>query len=184
MDEAVRIGKRLKQFRLAQRLTLKALAAQVGCSEGMLSKVENGRTSASIDMLHRLVKVLGSNLSSLFEDTLTDTIARAGTRPTLQQGNRWGEITLELLTPARGAALFQASIYIIAPGARTEGKIAHAGEELGYVLEGQLELELGSDIHHLKTGDSFFFPSDVPHGYRNPGLTETRLIWFNSPATF
>lgn len=184
MDEAVRIGKRLKQFRLAQRLTLKALAEQVGCSEGMLSKVENGRTSASIDMLHRLVNALGSNLSSLFEDSPQGAIARAGTRPKLQQGNRWGDITLEMLTPARGATLFQSSIYIIAPGARTEDKISHVGEELGYVLQGQLELELGDEIHLLQEGDSFFFPSDVPHGYRNPGPTETRLIWFNTPATF
>jgi mannose-6-phosphate isomerase-like protein (cupin superfamily) len=36
----------------------------------------------------------------------------------------------------------------------------------------------------LQTGDSFYFSSSVPHSYRNPGKTVTRVLWINTPPTF
>jgi len=36
----------------------------------------------------------------------------------------------------------------------------------------------------LRAGDSFHFPSEVPHGYRNPGRVRTRVLWVNTPPTF
>ncbi|MGL6021122.1 MAG: cupin domain-containing protein [Gibbsiella quercinecans] len=66
----------------------------------------------------------------------------------------------------------------------SDGQIEHHGEEMGYVLEGELELHLGEDIWHLEPGDSFYFPSHVPHGYRNPGTVVARVLWVNTPVTF
>jgi quercetin dioxygenase-like cupin family protein len=72
----------------------------------------------------------------------------------------------------------------VEPGGASDGKISHEGEELGYVIEGHLELTV--DDHHaiLGPGDSFFFSSQRPHGYRNAGNTTVKIIWVNSPPTF
>ncbi|HEX2842266.1 helix-turn-helix transcriptional regulator [Hyphomicrobium sp.] len=48
----VQMGAKLRQFRLAKRLTLKEVASRVDCSESMLSKVENDRITPSIGLLH------------------------------------------------------------------------------------------------------------------------------------
>jgi len=95
-----------------------------------------------------------------------------------------GGIALERLVLAQRGGLLQANIHIVQPGVETDGQIVHAGEEVGYLLEGTLELLLGEKRHLLQAGDAFTFSSQVPHGYRNPGSTVARILWVNTPATF
>ena len=71
-----------------------------------------------------------------------------------------------------------------APGASTGDDLyTHKGEEAGLVLEGRIELTLGDEVFLLETGDSFSFPSTIPHTYRNPGDTPAAVIWANTPIT-
>jgi quercetin dioxygenase-like cupin family protein len=88
-----------------------------------------------------------------------------------------------LVVPSPGQ-LLQGDIHVLEPLARSDEQIHHVGEELGYVLEGELELTLGDQSYSLKAGDSFYFPSTEPHSYRNPGDTVTRILWVNTPPTF
>ena len=55
---------------------------------------------------------------------------------------------------------------------------------MGYVLQGELELQVNGQFFDLKEGDSFYFRSDLPHGYKNPGSKVARVIWINTPPTF
>ncbi|RZG12398.1 cupin domain-containing protein, partial [Klebsiella pneumoniae] len=50
--------------------------------------------------------------------------------------------------------------------------------------EGALELRLGDHIWLLEQGDSFYFPSQIPHGYRNIGPVVAKVLWVNTPVTF
>ena len=85
---------------------------------------------------------------------------------------------------AKRGGLLQANIHIVSPGEASDGQIEHVGEEVGYVLEGTLELTLGDMSYTVGVGDAFTFPSSVPHGYRNAGTGVARVLWVNSPATF
>jgi len=80
--------------------------------------------------------------------------------------------------------MLQANIHIVAVGGRSDGVISHVGEEVGYLVEGELELEVDGRRYHLCPGDSFYFSSSRPHGYRNVGKTKARVIWVNTPSTF
>ena len=51
-------------------------------------------------------------------------------------------------------------------------------------LEGEFELTVDGTTYSLKAGDSFFFRSELPHSYRNPGAIEARVLWVNAPPTF
>src|SRR5262245_35341352 len=63
-----------------------------------------------------------------------------------------------------------------APGAAA-GRHAHPGEEIGYILEGTVELSVqGRPTVTLKPGDVFYIPSGVPHDGRNPGSTKAALL--------
>jgi quercetin dioxygenase-like cupin family protein/DNA-binding XRE family transcriptional regulator len=182
------LGVRLKHARMVRQLTLKALAEQAGCSESLLSKVEGGRATPSLAMLHRLALALSTNIAALVAgpDINTSPVQRANARPSVSfpTARNRGSIMLErVVVPAPGQ-LLQGDIHVIEPRTSSDEQISHAGEELGYVLEGELELTLGDERYVLQTGDSFYFSSSVPHNYRNPGKTVTRVLWVNTPATF
>src|SRR5690606_33243612 len=116
-------------------------------------------------MLHRLVQALEINFAALFSpDEAEDEggpvhIYRVGKRPLIHMDPlRMGDgITLERLISHAHSALLQANIHIVAPNGASSGFIEHEGEELGYVLEGELELQVEDKIFHLQVGDSFYF---------------------------
>lgn len=187
----VQIGARLKHARLARGYTLKQLANAVSCSESLISKVENDKIRPSIFMLHRLTHALDTNIAALFSgpdpELLPVRILRADQRPTFHVDPDWhaGEgVWLErLIAPTKGG-LLQANILHLAPSGRSDGVIQHNGEELGFVVEGQLELIVDDVVYVLRAGDSFFFPSSMAHGYRNSGNETVRVLWVNTPPSF
>ena len=80
--------------------------------------------------------------------------------------------------------LLEGFVFVMEPGGHSGGTLRHDGEECGYVLEGQLELVVDCAPHILGPGDSFFFGSDRPHSYRNPGKVTARVVWINTPPTY
>ena len=183
-----RMGAKIRHARKARMLRLSELAEVVGCSESLLSKIENSRARPSLQMLHKIVSSLDITIASLFSDggTPSDIVLRQGHRPILDiRALREGKgIRIESLLADPANKLLYGSIHIVEPGGTTEGTIQHEGEELGYVIQGRLELTVDGKTYYMKKGDSFFFPSHLPHGYRNPGTTQTRIIWVNTPSTF
>lgn len=176
------LGLRLRHARLVAGLTLLQLAHKAECSESLISKIEHGQTMPSLTMLHRLAAALDTNIAALTSEDAPGEgpVLRRGERPVIKAGG----VALERLVLPKRGGLLQANIHIVSPGEGSEGLIEHAGEEIGYVLEGMLELTLAGQRHLVRTGDAFTFPSHVPHGYRNPGTEVARVLWVNSPATF
>lgn len=182
------LGMRLRHARLVQEMTLKQLAQKVECSESLLSKLENDAASPSLAMLHRLAKALETSIADLMADdwTADQPVLKPAqrNRKRFLQRSKKGGIELENLTWHHKGGLLQGNIHIIEPGVASDGLIEHHGEEMGYVLEGELELRLGDDVWTLAQGDSFYFPSQIPHGYRNIGTVVARVLWVNTPVTF
>jgi transcriptional regulator with XRE-family HTH domain len=173
---------RLRHARLVTGLTMLQLAQKAGCSESLISKIERGSATPSLAMLHRLATSLDTNISALMSEETPSSgpILRRGERPVISANG----IALErLVLPTRGG-LLQANIHIVSAGVASDGLIEHSGEEIGYVLEGTIELTLGEERHILGEGDVFTFSSHIPHGYRNVGTAVARILWVNSPATF
>lgn len=91
---------------------------------------------------------------------------------------------MERLIPYARGHLLQGNIHIVQPGGSSDGMISHSGEEVGYLIAGEIELIVGGKTYTLSAGDSFCFRSDVEHGYRNIGKSEARIVWVNTPPTF
>lgn len=175
---------KLRHARRTKGMTLVELARLVGCSESLLSKIENDKVRASVRMLHKLVSALDTNISHLLQadSADSDVILRQGERLCVQADE--AGMFIENLVPSPGSRLLQASLHTLQPGAGSSGSLEHNGEEAGYVLEGTLELTVGDRIFMLQDGDSFCFRSDQPHGFRNPSREVSRVVWFNTPPTF
>jgi transcriptional regulator with XRE-family HTH domain len=184
------IGTRLKHARLTKGMSLLRLAREVGCTESFLSKVEHDKVRPSLTMLHRIVAALEINIARLFNEEAGHldpvSIMHEGARPFIKtDGLRRGPgISLERLVSGAQARLLQANIHHVAPRGSSDGCIEHIGEEMGYVLEGMLEFIVDGKAFVLKKGDSFFFNSSLPHGYRNIGKSEARVLWVNTPPNF
>ena len=91
-------------------------------------------------------------------------------------------VRMELL--AWGNTVMEPHLFRIKPQAGSGESYAHEGEEFLFVLRGELEIALADEEYHLKRGDSFYFESATPHRWKNPGRSETWLLWVNTPPTF
>jgi len=64
----------------------------------------------------------------------------------------------------------------VAPGARA-GRHTHPGDEISYVLEGQVELLVDGQAPRLvKAGESFVIPAGTVHDAHNASETPTKLV--------
>jgi len=182
------VGTRIRHARLTRGWTLEKLAGAVDCSVSALSKIENRKANPSIPMLHKICHALGTNIATLFaaDDDEDAVVTRGRDRPALttDQLRSGTGISLERLVPLLPSCLLQGYLHIVEPGGYSNDTLQHEGEEVGYVVEGVLELNVNGRVYTAQAGDSFFFRSELPHSYRNPGETVTRVVWINTPPTF
>jgi transcriptional regulator with XRE-family HTH domain len=187
-DALLRIGTRLHHARQMREMRMKDVAAAAGCSESMISKIENNKAMPSLGVLHRICEVLNLALGDLLTvpNENGGVVTRSGERrlvdiDPLRKGTG---IRLERLVPYAKGHLLQGNIHIIAPGGSSDGTISHSGEEVGYVLAGEIDLTVGDQTYSLSAGDSFCYNSELRHGYRNRGNVEARVLFVNTPPSF
>ena len=180
VETSRRLSARLRQARQMRAMTLQVLADAAGCSESLLSKIENGKACPSLPMLNRLVKALDMSMGWMFDDreSKAPVIYRAGDVPTLPVADH--AITIERVIPDTDRHDLRANIVHVEAGASCEGEHQHSGEETGYLLDGQIELMIDGRPHRLKSGDAFAFHADQPHSFRNIGSSRATVFWVNT----
>jgi transcriptional regulator with XRE-family HTH domain len=182
------LGVRLRHGRMTKGLRLKDLAEAADCSESMISKIENGRAVPSLNALYRIAAVLDLTVGQLFEKPSAPggLLSRAGERPIVEVDplRNGPGLTLERLIPYDKSRLLQGSIHNLAPGGSGGGLVTHEGEEVAYIIEGQVELTIGDAKYLLNAGDSICYRSEIPHGYKNASNEPAKFIVVNTPPTF
>ncbi len=174
------IGPRLRRLRTQRGLSLAEVAAAAEISIGFLSALERSQMSASVGTLRRLARYYRTNILDFFDATeLNARLVRPAKRKVLEAGPG---VRMELL--AWGNKVMEPHLFRIAPRAGSGESYAHEGEEFLFVLRGELQIALDGEEYHLKRGDSFYFESATPHHWKNPGRSETWLLWVNTPPTF
>jgi transcriptional regulator with XRE-family HTH domain len=178
------LGTRLRRARKIRKLRLQDVARLVPCSESLLSKIETNRAAPSLRMLHRITAVLDTTVAEVCSpDSENDLVVyQPANRPVVVlEGANGVDLVLERLIPFTRGRMLNANVHVIPPGAGGGGELKHEGEEVGYVLTGQLELTVNGETRLLGEGASFFFASHLPHVYRNSGAVTARVLWVNSP---
>jgi transcriptional regulator with XRE-family HTH domain len=179
---AAHIGKRLRDLRAAHELSLRQLAKLIGASPSLLSQIENGKVTPSVDTLYLLAGALGSPVAAFFGDGDTDATGPAFTGARVVRADERQRIGLEhgvtwenLLPSEESGLRFMEIRY--APGAHSgEHLLRHPGRDLFVVLEGDLTFRVGFAEHRLGAGDSISFGDFQPHQLRNEGTDEARAI--------
>jgi DNA-binding transcriptional MerR regulator/mannose-6-phosphate isomerase-like protein (cupin superfamily) len=181
LDAAPFPGHRFRRLRTRRGLSLAQVARATGVSIGFLSALERGQMRSSVATLRRIARFYRTNILSLFEPPGENPrLVRTSHRKILETT---AGVRMELL--AWGNTVMEPHLFRIRPGSGSGESYAHDGEEFLHVLCGEFEIWLGGTEHYrLEVGDSLYFESSTPHRWRNPGRSETQLLWVNTPPTF
>lgn len=189
------IGTKIKEHRLRQRLTLKDLAQKSGVSIGLLSQIERGISSSSINNIQKIVRALGIGFASLFEEK------HPANTPPEEPVNHIKPNSISIVRHDKRNKLlmpFGGYMELLAPvynhkmefiffrypiGAKVKEPFFHEGEECGMVLKGKFKAIIGDQEFILEQGDSIYFDSTVPHRWENVGDTEVEFISALSPPS-
>lgn len=162
------LGNTLRHIRLDNGLTIAEVANRAALSRGMLSKIENGLTSPSLEKLEHLANALGVTLSKLFNDYDTP---RGGAQyvksgegmEVVRRGTKSGH-TYHLLAYDQGPnKLFEPFLISLEEESEVFAPFEHSGTEFIYMLEGKLEYTVGDERFILHPGDSLTFNAEQPH---------------------
>ena len=174
-------GLRFRRLRQRRNLSLAQVASATGVSIGFLSALERGQMRASIGTLRRIARYYRTNILSFFEPAKNNSkLVKPTERKVLETTKG---VRMELL--AWGNTAMEPHLFRIKAGGGSGESYTHEGEEFLHILRGEFEIWLNTDEHYrMKPGDSLYFQSSTPHRWRNPGKTESWLLWINTPPTF
>lgn len=175
------LGTRIRALREAMSLSLRDLAARTGVSAPMLSQVERGETSPTLQIASRIAGGLELSLSQLLrlDEGGAVTVVRTGERRTGPPGSSGH--SYEILTPPLPGQRAELSLHRLAPGGVTGGPgdppIHEPGSrETALVQDGTVVLHCDGAAHELAAGDCVTFDADLPHHFENPSTDEAVLL--------
>ena len=183
--EGLSIGNDIRALRKSRSWTLQQLADTLDRSVGFISQLERGLSDPSISDLRKIAHLFDMPVSLFFGEADGDPaergyVVRAGSRRKL--GGADGPLIEELLSPDLGGS-FEIIRSEFAAGSKRAEVLTRDTEEAGYIISGQLDLEIDGQWFELGPGDSFRFAA-VPFRWRNKGKQAAVAIWIISPPVY
>jgi len=177
-------GRRIKGYREQKNLSLRKLAGLSGISPSMLSQIESGKVDPSLSTLRKLAISLDVPLFYLVLDDSTPTHKKVklsdarlvvfpsdGLEYQIIHSDQQKKMGIHIGTLKKG-------------GATSSDLLAHEGEECLIVLSGVMEVVFENESISLKTGESLYFDSSVPHKLQNPSDEKCEFYLIISPPKF
>ena len=170
MDEQLKqIGERLRGLREVLDIPVEDVAALCGITVNHYEKMESGESELSVANLQKIAKKYGVSLDVLMfgEEPKMSTyfLTRKGQGKSVERRNAYQYESL-----ASGFRGRKADPFIVTvepkPADTPREMNSHSGQEFNMVLEGTMELTIGSKSLILNEGDSIYFDATQPHGMR------------------
>lgn len=162
------IGREVRTLREQLGMTISRLAKSANMSGGMLSKIENGSTSASLSSLQALSHALHVPVTALFksfEESREATYVKAGDGLEIERrGTRAGHQYMLLGHAPHGDLTVEPYLITLEDSSDVFPVFQHEGLEFIYLLEGEVVYRHGDHTYNLRPGDSLFFDANAPHG--------------------
>ncbi|MET3373344.1 transcriptional regulator with XRE-family HTH domain [Variovorax boronicumulans] len=165
---AARIGAQVRALRMAVEVSGGALAKISGISSSMLSRIERGLVSPSVETLERLANGLGVPASRFFSDQARRTDfchVRAGQGVVVDRVGAVSDYRYELLGHLLSGNLFvEPYLVTLLPGADPYVTFQHPGLKFLYFLSGEVSYRYGGKVVEVRAGDSLLFEATALHG--------------------
>jgi transcriptional regulator with XRE-family HTH domain len=166
------MGQRIRRLREQTGKTLRAQAREIGIAPSSLSALENGQGGVSLKRLQLVAEHFGLHITELLGEPASGSQADgveiirncAATVPGVRRGSG---VLYQLLGSGRDHTIQPYLLSFEPGGGYDRDMLGHPGEEIAYVLHGQVELLIESECHELSQGDLIRFRTDRPHAFRN-----------------
>ncbi len=175
------IGERIKTLRTGQGMTLAELGEKANLSTSYLSQIERDKTSPSLTTLETIAKSLNIGLRTLFEtdDEAAFVLrARKGTNTPTHRD----PVVRQPLMPQIGNPEIEVYRITFHPHSATEQINQFAGEEIIYVLNGELTISIGDEQFVLTADDSIHYDALLFHSWNNKSSDFCTIIWGRARA--
>ena len=170
-----RLGHAIRKRRKQLQMTLQALSDASGVSIGYLSQVERDNATPTLGTLAQIAAALGVALEYFIAAPKpSDGLTRAGQRPRFALPN--SALGYETLVAGFPGAELSSYVLTVPPGYASE-TVSHEGEELIFVLEGEIDQVLDGQSFRMGPGDSLHYSGRTPHSWANPTDAIARLLW-------
>ena len=157
------LGERLRVRRKELKLTLQEVADKAGFSVGFISQIERGITVPSLVSLVGVCRALNLEIGTFFQQPKGNPVTRHDSRPVYGlAGDGQSAVTYERLSASFPGNVLHSTLIHEPPGFRSE-PMSHEGEEIFYIVSGELTLELDGEQMILEAGDTVHFPSTRTH---------------------
>jgi len=162
------IGQKIRKVRRHKKLTVQELADRAGVSKGLISRIENSRTIPSLPVLIKIIGGLEEEINSFFEDIDQEekqeavVIRRADELEGFTKEKAIGFMYYNIMDTSLGDFVFQSTILELAPHSQRD-LVTTDGHEFKYIIEGEVEYQIGEETYHLRAGDSLYFNARLPH---------------------
>ncbi|MCF6272849.1 MAG: XRE family transcriptional regulator [Rhodobacteraceae bacterium] len=179
------LGARLRSLRKERGWTLEQAAHAVGLARSTLSKIENGQMSPTFEAVRKLASGLGISVPQLFTPPKSGKMLAR--RSITRGGEGRGHITATYEHEIIAADISHKRMlpYRAVVRARHieefDGWVRHDGEELLYVLSG--EVEFYSEFYEpvrLGVGDSAYYDATMGHNMISTSKADARVLWVTS----
>lgn len=175
------IGKKIKELRLQNDLTLEDLASRSELTKGFLSQLERNLTSPSISTLEDILEALGTNLSEFFHEEEEEQIVFTTKDFFVDKRD---EYQIEWIIPNAQKNEMEPILLTLEPHGTSHEMVSHLGEEFGYVLKGTVTLVRDNKKYKLKAKDTFYMNGKKSHYLYNHGSNEALVLWVTTPPMF
>ena len=172
MAEEINIGIKVQEFRKKSGMSLRELAAQAELSPSMLSQIESNTVNLHVPLFQ------------FFKDDVQADrlIVRKGGNRII--GRIGEEVMYKLLTPDISGAIEFCLMEIPAGVSSSDVPREHTGEEVAYIISGEIDLHLSGTVHHLESGDSVRIPPMSPHRWVNCYDSDFKAVFAITPPSF
>lgn len=173
-DFLIGIGKRIKMIRKKQGFTISTLASNAGVSNGLISRIENGRVIPSLPVLLEIISALEIDASTFFEGVEKKTgakfihIKKEEQHLIEKEVEAVGFSYYQIFSKSLNTVGFEAVILNLAPNSKREKVITDAWE-FKYIISGECIYDIDNEEVVVKEGDSIYFNGRLPHVPINRG---------------
>lgn len=183
--KVLNIGRKIRELRRSKDLTLKELSAITGLSIPLLSQIENEIVIPPIPTLLKISYALKKDIAFFFQTYNRDEkISVVTSSERIHLDDTSVGYFYESLAHKRRKKNMDS--FLVNVEKRDISKLpffSHEGEEFVFVLEGAIEFKTPEKSYRLKSGDSIYFDSDIPHSSTALGKKNAKLllVFFGPP---
>lgn len=177
------LGEKIRQKRNEKGMSMKELADQTGLSPGFISQVERDLAEPSITSLRKISEALEVALFHFFVDEeREDRVVRKNNRQKIRFPE--SKVVYELMSPDLNRQM-ETFMGTLKAGAMTSIEpMAHMGEEVIHVIEGEMFIQIGNETYTLYEGDTIYYYGTIPHLIKNTTDSIMRFISTITPPRF